>query len=105
MAIYLHADTWERASVLHHQQIRGALRCAIIVLGSSSLLIQHLPTVNLAFSGWGDPELPESFDDLIPWFKNFEIDHAKVPDWVYTLTNELLEFRDQCEIQTSKNRS
>lgn len=63
-----------------------------------------MPVVNLAFCGWGDPELPQTLDDVVDWFKKFEVDHAKVPDWIYALFDRLMEYRDQCETLPAKYR-
>lgn len=61
--------------------------------------------VNLAFSGWGDPDLPRSVDEIVDWLKAFEIDHAKVPDWVYALTEELLKCRYKCQVLPARFRA
>ena len=61
-------------------------------------------TVNFLFSGWGSPEIPESLDEVIDWMKNFEIDHAPMPKWIYALFEELLKYRDQCETIINRYR-
>ena len=75
---------------------------------ASSLIIPNLDSqslVMLAFCGWGDTELPQSLDDVVNWFKNFEIDHGKVPDWIYALVDRLLKYRDQCETFSVRYRA
>lgn len=73
----------------------------VFLVSESDSLID---TVNLAFSGWGDPELPRSLDDILDWFKKFEIDHAKVPEWVYALVDKLFDYSEHCEILPAKYR-
>lgn len=59
--------------------------------------------VNVAFSGYGPCDLPETFDDIIPWFHKFETTHSKVPEWVYKFINQLLDLREHAKISTIKN--
>lgn len=58
----------------------------------------------MMFIGWGNPELPESLDDVVDWMKKFEVDHAPIPKWIYTLFDTLLKYRDQCEVLLSRYR-
>ncbi|THH06443.1 hypothetical protein EW145_g4086 [Phellinidium pouzarii] len=57
---------------------------------------------NIAFCGWGAPPMPMDFDSIKDWFKNFSIDHQKIPEWILPLLDILLEYKDQCEILTGK---
>ena len=68
------------------------------------MYLTRLP-VNVAFGGWGNPTLPGTVDEVVDWWKAFEKDHCKVPDWVYALFERLLDFRDKGEVITCKYRT
>lgn len=57
------------------------------------------------FTGWGEPELPRSLDEVVDWLNKFEISHRPIPKWIYALFNDLLKYRDQCEVLPNKYRA
>lgn len=59
----------------------------------------------MLFTGWGNPALPRSLDEVVDWMKKFEFDHAPVPEWTYALFDALLKFRDKCEVLSSRFRA
>ena len=59
----------------------------------------------MLFAGWGVSELPKSLDEVVDWMDEFGKDHGPIPEWVYALFDELLKFKDQCQIDHKKYRT
>ena len=58
----------------------------------------------MTFGGWGEPPIPGNVSDIADWFRDFEKDHQKVPDWFYPFLDILMEQNDKVEISTGRYR-
>lgn len=54
--------------------------------------------MDLFFGGWGNPQVPETVDDIQDWLKAYEMSHQKVPEWLYALLSALRKNSDQCQL-------
>ena len=71
-------------------EVRGLTYC--IDIGTEL----NEPSVQIYFTGWGDPVLPRDFSELKDFFANFN-ENEKIPAWLIDLVDMLLESKDQAE--------
>ena len=49
--------------------------------------------VELAFTGWGNPTLPEDFSEIVPYYKNLNTE-VPAPAWLIEMAETLVEHKD-----------
>ena len=49
--------------------------------------------VELAFTGWGNPTLPEDFSEIVPYYKNLNTE-VPAPAWLIEMAEKLVEHKD-----------
>ncbi|KAL5511076.1 hypothetical protein ACEPAH_4291 [Sanghuangporus vaninii] len=59
--------------------------------------------IELAFGGWGDPPLPETFSEVKDWLGNLEKEKETViPAWIYELVDTLLKIDGDHETELGR---
>lgn len=57
------------------------------------LNFSYFPLVKISFYGWGNPEIPETVDDVKDYLGTVDTD-IPVPKWIYELVDQLLDLKD-----------
>ena len=71
-------------------EVRGLMVC--IDIGTEL----NESSVQIYFTGWGNPVLPRDFSELKDFFANFN-ENEKIPAWLTNLVDMLLESKDKAE--------
>ena len=73
-------------------EVRGLTYCIDIIIDTEL----NESSVQIYFTGWGNPVLPRDFSELKDFFANFN-ENERIPAWLIDLVDMLLESKDQAE--------
>ena len=74
-----------------------------LLIKRSRVLIAIVCEVELAFTGWGNPTLPEEFSEIVPYYKNLNTD-VPAPSWLIEMAETLVEHKDSARAVKGRYR-